>query len=113
MFGISIGEIILTLVVALLVLGPKQLPQLASKIGLMLYCIKNYIQSLKTDFYYKSGAHDVVNAKNDIVNSYMHVCANLQSKPTVSFTSQNNFYSKIQPYQPELNFDYQPELFDE
>ena len=33
MFGLGIGEFVLVLVVALLVLGPKQLPKLARQLG--------------------------------------------------------------------------------
>jgi sec-independent protein translocase protein TatB len=49
MFGIGILELILIFVVAVIVLGPKQLPEAARTIGVWFYRLKDSAQSVQTD----------------------------------------------------------------
>ena len=47
MFGLGMGEILIILVVALLFLGPKELPQAASKIGKAIRELRKHTQNLQ------------------------------------------------------------------
>ena len=49
MFDYSIWELALVMVVILLVIGPKQLPAVAYKLGLWLRYIRNLIAGVKND----------------------------------------------------------------
>jgi Tat protein translocase TatB subunit len=112
MFGIDFSEFILIFIVALIVLGPKQLPVLAQKVGLLFYTLRKYLSSFRQEVYYKSGANQIINTKNELSNYYQALTKGL----TPNSCSYN--YPEIKSespnfYQPELDFNKQPELFDE
>jgi Sec-independent protein translocase protein TatA len=113
MFGISLGELLLIFAIALVVLGPKQLSQLASKIGIVIYSIKNYISVLKKELYYTSGANEILNTKSEIIKTYANIRKNIQEHNKI------DEYVAIKPEelpqfkQAELDFKPQAELFDE
>ncbi len=50
MFNFSFAEIALTVIVALLVLGPKQLPILANKLGTWIKQWRALVNKLQADF---------------------------------------------------------------
>ena len=50
MLGFSFGELIMVLIVALVLIKPKDLPEIAHFCGKMYYRAKNYFQDLKTHF---------------------------------------------------------------
>lgn len=113
MFGINFSEIVLICAVALVVLGPKQLPAIASKFGVFIYTIKNYISNFKQEIYYQSGAHEIINTKNEIIKTYANIRKNIMPHNKIDdYTQIPNNALNIEPYQPELDFDRQPELFD-
>ncbi|MEK7702986.1 MAG: Sec-independent protein translocase protein TatB [Nitrospirota bacterium] len=49
MFGIGILELALVFFVAVIVLGPKQLPEAARTIGVWFYRLRNSAQTIQTD----------------------------------------------------------------
>jgi sec-independent protein translocase protein TatB len=49
MFGIGIFELILVFCVALIVLGPKQLPQIARDVGVWYYRFRNVAHKAQTE----------------------------------------------------------------
>src|SRR6185437_8066414 len=120
MFGISFSEIFLICVVALIVLGPKQLPGIASRIGLIIYSIKNYFTNFKQELYYNSGVSELINTKNELIKTYSKIRSNVTSSNKIEDHTITDTYlftveqhqTEFVPYQPELEFDRQPELFD-
>lgn len=51
MFGLSIGEIILIAVVALVVLGPRKLPEVGRQLGLLLREIRRAGSEIQTNLH--------------------------------------------------------------
>lgn len=51
MFGLGIWEVVAICVVALVVLGPHQLPKMAAKIGHILRDVRRIADDLKTNLY--------------------------------------------------------------
>jgi len=49
MFGIGIFELVLVFCIALIVLGPNQLPEVARQIGVWYYRLKKITQSAQTE----------------------------------------------------------------
>lgn len=101
MFGINLDEILLIAIIALIVLGPKQLTQITKFIGRATYKIKNFYFNIKQDVYsiYDNHSHPI------IVNN-----ANLAHLETPGEVAPA--YLKF--YQPELelNSNKPPELFE-
>lgn len=113
MFGISFSEIVLILVIALLILGPKQLPQIASKIGLLIFSIKKYFNSLKNELYQQTGISEIYATKHELINTYSAIKQNISFPQRIETEEYDSFWeTEPQLYQPELDFDRQPELFD-
>lgn len=120
MFGISFSEIILICAVALIVLGPKQLPVVASRVGLIIYSIKNYFTSFKQELYYNSGVSELINTKNELIKTYSKIRNNItpynkiedHAAPDNFKLTEEEHQLECEPYQPELEFERQPELFD-
>lgn len=113
LFGISFSEIILILIVALIVFGPKQLPIIAHKIGNALYKGKIYLKMIKNDMGLQNDILAINNTTQEFFNTYHEIKNNII--PTNSSLKQDNDipYKKEKLYQPEFNFEKQPELFDE
>ena len=119
MFGINLSEILLIVVISLLLFGPEQLPGIARKAGKIFASLRNLRANLSSQFYEQIGLQQINQIKDDL----QHTMAQL--KHSISATSSNqqrltNFteaeFSAQEfqfLYQPELDFDYQPELFDE
>jgi len=113
----SFGEILLILIIALIVIGPKQLLQAATSIATLIYRLRKYFFDLKQDLYNKTGSNDLIDAKEQIINTVREIKSNLtKTTKTESYefdTHLFNNYLDTETYQPELDFDRQPELFDE
>lgn len=114
MFGISFSEILFILLIALIVLGPKQLTTVAQKIGTIIYSVKCYFYEIKNEFYTKSGLYEFKQVKDNLFNTY----SDIKKSITLDHPMCNNDVPNLSGieghylYQPELEFDRQPELFD-
>lgn len=115
MFGISFSEIILILVIALFIFGPKELPKIATSIGRFIYNIRTYFYNIKSDLYKNTGLDELRHTKQEIIDIYNNIRENINSSGDHSkidseapFNDDNYIF-----FQPELDFDREPELFDE
>lgn len=115
MFGISFSEVIFILLIALLILGPKQLATVARKVGTFIYSMQHYFQSIKADLYAKSGLHEIKQVKNDVLTAYSSIKNSIVINRTIyTDDSESADFLGLERtlYQPELDFERQPELFD-
>lgn len=126
MFGISLGEILLILVIALIIFGPEQLPVIATSIGSLLAKLRNMSNDLRGYARQNSGLDELDKLKTQLKNQL-----NINYQPDSSefneigfdktqFSNLDSIYETdiydelpIESYQQaELDFDRQPELFD-
>jgi sec-independent protein translocase protein TatB len=108
MFGISFSEIILILIIALLVLGPKQLPDIVIKIRKFIIAFRHFASNLKQEVYQQSGFNELNNTKNLLIDGYQQIKNNILTNELIDIP--NTGYIN-EPIQPELEFDKDPELF--
>lgn len=120
MFGINLSEILLIVVISLLLFGPEQLPSIARKAGKVFATLRNLRANLSSQFYEQIGIQQINQIKDDLQQTMAQL---KQSITTTTSTNQSRLTGFTEAefsaqefqflYQPELNFDYQPELFDE
>lgn len=70
MFGISFSEIVLILVIALIVLGPKKLPIVVHKTANIFIKIKLYLEAIKKDIYLQNDFSEINKTKENFFNTY-------------------------------------------
>ena len=114
MFGISFGEILLILIIALIVLGPQKLPIIMGRVGRLIYTTRDYFIQLKTQVYNQTGLAEFEQTKLELINSInklkYDLSKNMQSDHIVNDIL---IFNDEILYQPELDFDREPELFDD
>ena len=81
MFGIGMPEFLLILVVALVVLGPKKLPELARSIGKGLAEFKKSAEELKSKINIQEELNEVQKEIIEMVDPYPH-SETLESSPS-------------------------------
>jgi len=60
MFNVGIWEIVLTLLVALLILGPEQLPVLAKTLGRFVGTLKKTVNGFRTESMYNPSQQQAI-----------------------------------------------------
>lgn len=119
MFGISFSEILLIIVIALLIFGPEQLPIIATKIGRLVSTLRNLSSNLRQQFYEQSGLNQFESVRQEMQTALQQLKQQIQLPSTTpqndDFLTENEFMVHEYQffYQPELDFERQPELFDE
>ncbi|MEN9946973.1 MAG: twin-arginine translocase subunit TatB [Pseudomonadota bacterium] len=115
MFGISFSEIVLILIVAIIVLGPQQLPNLAQKLAKFFIWLRKLQNNLHTQLYQQTGLAEIYSVQQQLAESFQQLKQQLDyTQDNSHLNDQLNYMHNIDfLYQPELDFDYQPELFDE
>ncbi|TXJ00320.1 MAG: twin-arginine translocase subunit TatB [Neisseriales bacterium] len=116
MFGISFSEILLIIIISLLIFGPEQLPQIAAKTGRMIALVRKFTINLKSQLYEQTGMSQIDGIRQEMqqtFNQLKNQIRPLENKIT-DYSDEGDFlYSEYQfLYQPELDFEQQPELFD-
>ncbi|HMT03016.1 MAG TPA: twin-arginine translocase TatA/TatE family subunit [Burkholderiales bacterium] len=97
MFGISFSEIVLILVIALIVLGPKKLPIVVHKTANIFLKIKLYLEAIKRDVYLQNDFSEINKTKENFLHTYNQIKDDLVN---IASTSKEE---KL--YQPELDFN--------
>jgi Sec-independent protein translocase protein TatA len=112
MFGISFSEIILILLIGIIIFGPKQLPQIAAKVGIFAVGLSKYIVKLKQEIYAQSGFKELEQAKTDLTNIYIKLKNEVVLRQPINTFNDTKFNSNDNELvQQELDFEQQPELF--
>jgi sec-independent protein translocase protein TatB len=71
MFGLGFTEVIFLAVLILIVIGPKQLPEVAKTIGRFLNEIKRSTDSVKSDFLGSDFENPLTKLKDDLKNEVL------------------------------------------
>jgi sec-independent protein translocase protein TatB len=100
MFDISFSELLVILIVALVVFGPKNLPEMAYKFGLFVERCKQFMTQINHELSYRQIVNDNINEQHP-----------LDATNQQNINSITTHTSDVSYYQPELNFDGQLELF--
>ncbi|MDQ5920100.1 MAG: sec-independent protein translocase protein TatB [Pseudomonadota bacterium] len=111
MFNISFSEILLILVIALLVFGPNQLPQIAKTAGRLLFNLRNYFSQIKQDVYEQSGINNLTDTKQDLADIYAQIKNDLATINALNNNLSLPYHSPTE-YWEELDFEHPPELSD-
>ena len=69
MFELGFSEILLTAVVALVVLGPQRLPQVARTAGYWLGRLQRFVAGVKSDLAGQAGMDDFHRAKDEVLSA--------------------------------------------
>ena len=88
MFGIGMPEMILILAVALIVIGPKKLPDLAKSLGRAMGEFKKATSDLKESMEADTGLSEVKETLNDI---------NSDIKQSISFDNIQDYTPSTEP----------------
>ena len=110
MFGISFSEVMLILVIAIVIFGPKQIPEIATKAGQIFFSIRHMLYKFKQEIYQQSGFNEFNQTKQDIINTYRQLKSDITTPSTVEYIHPEQVIEEL--YQPELDFTNQPELFE-
>ncbi len=118
MFGISFSELLLIFVIAIVIFGPEQLPELARKFGRLVGGLKRMQQSISNQIYQQAGIEELNQLRDDLTTAVNQIRNSLHNKNSTTdeaiMTEKDVIYQELNfLYQPELDFERQPELFDE
>ena len=120
MFGISFSEILLISIIAIIVLGPQKLPLIANSLGKTLAKLRDYTQAFKAQIYTHTKLDDIKQIKHEMLQLYDSIQGISPNEDAAKHNTEAKVMSSLfhetdKPplYQPELDFDKQPELFDE
>ena len=92
MFDIGWSELLIVAIVALLVVGPKELPQLMRTIGAFLHKLKETASSFQRQFQNAIDESEVVELKNSIDELGQSLAPHEMMS---SITGQNDFYDEF------------------
>jgi len=116
-FGISFSEILLIIIISLLIFGPEQLPEIATKAGRMLALLRKFTTNLKSQLYEHSGMSQIDGIRQEMQQTFNQLKSQIQplEHKINDYRDEGDFlYSEYQfLYQPELDFEQQAELFDD
>lgn len=117
MFGISFSEILLIIIISLLIFGPEQLPQIATKAGRIIALFRKFTINLKSQLYEQSGMSQIDGIRQEMQETFNQLKNQIRplENKIINYSDEGDFlYSEYQfLYQPELDFEQQPELFDD
>lgn len=89
MFGISMPELILILAIALIIVGPKKLPEIAKTLGRIIGDFKRYMAEFKDSFDVEDEIKDAKQTFDDINNNVKSVIGVKSSREKKSEAEQN------------------------
>lgn len=100
MFNIGFSEMIFLAVIALIFIGPKELPQLARVLGRFLNELKRNTESLKEEFKVNHLESHITDIKEDIKKNIAESTSSIQSN---SEQTESTKTSEIQRVSNEQN----------
>ena len=102
MFGISLPELLVVAVIALLVFGPEKLPQIASQLGKISFQLKRTSDTFRREFY-NSVYKPVDEEKQNISGELKVMQNNVKSLASVELSQIINQQGKTAENQNENN----------
>jgi len=120
MFGIGLPELILIMAVALIVVGPQKLPELAKALGKGIFELKKAAASLKESFEEEDEEHPAWNQQNadqdpnKLLEAYNDLPEDaLPERPAPQPAGENDADAEISATTEEITHAISPETEDE
>ena len=114
MFGIGMPELLLILAVALIVLGPKKLPELARSLGKGLAELKKSTEELKGSLNVGDEFKDVQKDLSNIIDPVQYLETLAPNPPEVDQEIKPVVDPEVNPeVNPEINPEVKPEVKSE
>lgn len=100
MFGIGLPELILIMAIALIVIGPKKLPDLARALGRGMAEFRKATQEIKDSLEFDETFKDVRDIKDDLVDSVSGL-GNISAYEEAEYTNIN--HEEVEPTEEHGN----------
>lgn len=80
MFGLSLSEIFIIALVALIVIGPERLPKTARALGLLVGRAQRYVNDIKSDIEREMHVEDLKKFKDDVASNVTQVKSSVEGE---------------------------------
>ncbi|MDO5667885.1 MAG: Sec-independent protein translocase protein TatB [Alcaligenaceae bacterium] len=102
MFGLSLSEIVVIALVALIVIGPERLPKTARALGLLMGRAQRYVNDIKSDIEREMHVDDIKKFKDEVASSVTKVKSSVEGEITSITDPIKNLSNPLETVKSEV-----------